>query len=80
MADIKQMITQIYLCKLESLLRISELGEEYFPVVFRIPMRAEGTIWTQPEEGSIFLLLFQLPRSKRDSCPIFIEGTNYPLK
>lgn len=47
MADINQTITQIYLYKLESLSRISELGEEYIPVVFRIPMRAGGVIWTQ---------------------------------
>lgn len=75
--DMNQMITQLYLCKLGSLLRISELGEEYIFVAFRNPMGAgRSKMDSESDKGSIFLLLFQFPGSGMDACPNF-RGYNF---
>lgn len=75
--DINQTITQLYLCKLGLLLRISELEEESIFVAFRNPMGAgRSKMDSESDKGSIFLLLFQFPRSGMEACPNF-RGYNF---
>lgn len=83
--DINQIITQICLCKLGSLLRTLELvggrgWGVYILVAFKNLMGAGGRkLDSRLDKVFIFLLVLQLPRSGRDSCPNSAEGTTLQI-